>query len=65
MSVMYLIYQMPRKRRVGYTSIGIPIHLKERMKEYGEFGESWTDLLTRLLKEIDEGRLLKARFKLK
>lgn len=56
---------MPRKRRVGYTSIGIPIYLKERLKEYGEFGESWADLLLRMMKENDEAKLLKARFRLK
>ena len=65
MSVMYIITHMPRKRRVGYTSIGIPIYLKERLKEYGEFGESWTDLLLRMMKVIDEAKLLKARYRLK
>jgi len=56
---------MPRKRKVGYTSISVPIHIKERLKEYGEFGESWTELFTKMMNEIDTLRLMKARYRLK
>jgi len=56
---------MPKKRKIGYTSIGIPIHTKNRLQKYGKFGESWDDLLNRLLNEMDELKQFKERYRLK
>jgi len=53
---------MPRRRKVGYTTIGIPIYIRDRLKEYGEFGESWADLFDRMMKEIDEYRIMKQKY---
>ncbi len=56
---------MPRKRKTGYTTIGIPLYVRDRLKKYGEFGESWADLFVRLLREIDDAKRIKERYKLK
>ena len=56
---------MPKKRKMGYTTVGIPVYVRDRLKQYGNFGESWTDLLLRLLQEVEDARKIKERYKLK
>jgi len=56
---------MPKKKRTGWTTIGIPIHVRDGLKEYGTFGETWADLLERLIREVDESKRLKERYRLK
>lgn len=58
---IYLL-NMPRDRKVGYTTIGIPVHIRNRLKGYGEFGESWADLFDRMMKEIEEYRIMKQKY---
>ena len=53
---------MPRQRKIGYTTIGIPISTRDRLKDYGEFGESWDDLFLRLLGEVEDYRKMKERY---
>lgn len=59
------IIYVPKSKRSGYTTIGIPIYLRDKLKEYGDFGESWADLLTKLLNEVDDAKKIKDRYKLK
>ena len=56
---------MPRKRKIGYTTIGVPIYVRDRLKEYGKFGEGWGDLFLRLMKEVDEAQRIKERYRFK
>lgn len=56
---------MVNQRKVGWTTISIPIHMKKMLEEYGKKGESWEDVFTRMLQEINEYRLMKERYKLR
>ena len=42
-----------------YTTLSIRKETKERLKSYGSFGESWDQLINRILDEIE--RLRKER----
>jgi hypothetical protein len=56
---------MPRKKKMGYTTIGIPIYVRDKLKKYGEFGESWTVLFERLMQEVDDAKRIKEKYRLK
>ena len=56
---------MPRKRRHIWSTISLPQWVIDKLKTYGEFGESWPDLMLKLMQEVDEAKLIKARYKLK
>ena len=58
-------YIMPRKRKTGWTTIGVPMYVRDKLKEHGKFGESWTDLFERMLQEVDDAKKLKERYRLK
>ena len=39
-----------------YTTLSIRKETKKRLKRYGSFGESWDQLINRILDEIDKRR---------
>jgi hypothetical protein len=39
---------------MGYSQIPVKDETKERLEELGEFGETWDDLVNRLLDERDD-----------
>lgn len=55
---------MPKQRKIGYTTIGIPIYLRDKLRRYGSFGDTWTDLLENLMNEVEEARKIKERYRL-
>jgi hypothetical protein len=57
--------KMPRKRKYQWSTISLPAHLIEELKEYGHFGESWPDLMKRLMKNSDDLVRLKERYRFK
>lgn len=56
---------MPRKRRLTWTTVSIPEYVKKKLASYGDFGESWADLLLRLLEDVEESKKIKERYGLK
>lgn len=56
---------MVKERKVGWTSIAVPIHIKKRLQEYGRMEESWGDLFERIMKELEEYKMMKERYRLK
>jgi len=40
-----------------YTVVRLAIKTKERLKRYGQFGESYDDLINRILEEIEKHNL--------
>ena len=40
-----------------YTVVRLAIKTKERLKKYGQFGESYDDLINRILEEIEKHNL--------
>lgn len=50
---------------MGYTTIGIPIYVRDKLKSYGNFGESWSDLFVRLMQEVDDANKIKDKYRLR
>jgi hypothetical protein len=40
-----------------YTVVRLAVKTKERLKRYGQFGESYDDLINRILDEIEKSNL--------
>jgi hypothetical protein len=40
-----------------YTVIRLAVKTKERLRKYGKFGESYDDLINRILEEIEKSNL--------
>jgi len=40
-----------------YTVVRLAVKTKERLKRYGQFGESYDDLINRILEEIEKHNL--------
>jgi hypothetical protein len=56
---------MTKQRKEGWTSISLTLHTKKRLQEYGRMEESWNDLFERMMKELDEAKLMRERYRLK
>lgn len=46
---------------MAYTVIRLAMKTKERLKRYGQFGESYDDLFNRILDEVEKNNLKIAR----
>jgi len=53
---------MVRKRRHKWTTISLPIHVKEDLEDYGRKSESWGDLFIRLMKDVEDYNRMKQRY---
>jgi hypothetical protein len=40
-----------------YTVVRLAVKTRERLKRYGQFGESYDDLINRILEEIEKHNL--------
>jgi len=54
-----------KKPKEKWTTIGIPVFVKDALIQYGNKRESWPDLLLRLIKEVEESKQIKERYGLK
>ena len=56
---------MVKERKVGWTTIAIPISTKKRLEQYAVARETWEETFLRLLQEVEEYKLIKERYRLK
>jgi len=51
------------KRRLKYTTISIPNYVKRKLESLGSKGETWENLLLKIIQEYEEYQKMKDRFK--
>lgn len=56
---------MVKERKVGWTTIALPIHVKKRLEQYALPRETWQETFERLLQEVNDYRIIKERYRLK
>lgn len=56
---------MVKERKIGWTCITIPIHIKKRLEGYALPRETWEETFLRLIQEIEDYKLMRERFKFK
>jgi hypothetical protein len=56
---------MPRKRVQKYSTISLPMYMIDKLRKFGEFGDTWITLFEKIIKEVDEAKGIKERYGLK
>jgi len=55
---------MPRKRVQKYTTISLPVYVVEKLRKFGEFGDTWITLFDKMMIDVEEARKIKERYRL-
>jgi len=55
---------MPRKRVNKYTSISIPQYMVDKLRKFGKFGDTWISVFDKMIKEVEDARKIKERYRL-
>ena len=47
---------MPRKRVQKYSTISLPMYMIDKLRKFGEFGDTWITVFDKMIKDVDEAR---------
>ena len=56
---------MGRKKTMGWTTIPVPMWVRDKLASYGTKRESWWKVIIRLLEEVEDARRMKEKYKLR
>jgi len=56
---------MGRKKSIGWTTIPVPMWVRDKLASYGTKRESWWRVIIRLLEEVEDARRMKEKYKLR
>jgi len=56
---------MVKERKIGWTSISIPIHVKKKLESVALGRETWQETILRLIQDSEDYKIMKERFRLK